>query len=85
MTLLSVSCNHCGAPLQITEETKFVTCLHCDHQLAVKHSDSAIFTGVILYTIYSHWTKHETLTTRERQYHDKRAELVRAMDHARQR
>lgn len=173
MTLLSVSCNHCGAPLEISEETKFVTCRHCNRQLAVKHSDSAIFTevltqlaertadmaddlkiiqlqndlerldrewevesseymirgknghisrpspllftavggvvilislntmlsmkngsglpfmlifiGVIGYSIYNHWTKHETLTNRERHYHEARAELVRAMDHARQR
>lgn len=47
MTLLSVSCNHCGAPLEISEETKFVTCRHCHRQLAVKHSDSSVFTEVL--------------------------------------
>ncbi len=173
MTLISVSCNHCGAPLEISEETKFVTCRHCNRQLAVKHSDSSIFTevltqlaertadmaddlkiiqlqndlerldrewevesrqymirgknghtsrpsplvftaiggvvmlislntmlsinngsaipfmlifmGVIGFSIYNHWHKHDLLNARERQYHEARAEIVHAMDRARQR
>jgi hypothetical protein len=173
MTLLSVSCNHCGAPLEISEETKFVTCRHCHRQLAVKHSDSSFFTevltqlaertadmaddlkiiqlqndlerldreweaesreymvkgknghtsrpspilitiigggmlviglatlfssndgfsslfmltfvGVVAFIIYSHWHKHSLLSTREEQYLRARAQIVHAMDRARQR
>ncbi|HYF49800.1 MAG TPA: hypothetical protein VEJ63_10365 [Planctomycetota bacterium] len=46
-TLISLSCNHCGAPLSIPEQTKFVTCKHCNSRLQVEHSDSAYFTSVL--------------------------------------
>ncbi len=44
MELTTVSCNSCGAPLQVPAGAKFVTCNHCSCQLAVKHTDSVTFT-----------------------------------------
>lgn len=29
MRLISVNCNHCGAPLEVAEEVRFVTCAYC--------------------------------------------------------
>lgn len=44
MTTESVRCNHCGAPLEVADSTRFVTCSFCDCQLEVKRTDSSIFT-----------------------------------------
>ncbi|MFM7607050.1 MAG: hypothetical protein ACKO8Z_17870 [Prosthecobacter sp.] len=33
METLFVSCNHCGAPLQIGKGTRFVTCQFCQSNL----------------------------------------------------
>jgi LSD1 subclass zinc finger protein len=47
MPLESIACNNCGAPLQVPEGANFVTCVHCDTQLAVKRSGNARFTEAI--------------------------------------
>ncbi|WP_395749924.1 hypothetical protein [Prosthecobacter sp.] len=44
MDTLSVRCNHCGAPLQVADKTRFVTCQFCHSSLEVKRTDSSIFT-----------------------------------------
>ena len=44
METISVRCNHCGAPLQISEGTRFVTCQFCHSSLEVKRTESSIFT-----------------------------------------
>ena len=44
METLSVRCNHCGAPLQVSDTTRFVTCQFCQSSLEVKRTDSSIFT-----------------------------------------
>ena len=36
MPTLSIACNHCGAPLTVAEDTRFVTCGYCKLQLEVK-------------------------------------------------
>jgi hypothetical protein len=46
MKLITLNCNHCGAKLKVGDETKFVTCKHCDTQLAIHHEDGAAFTAV---------------------------------------
>ena len=43
METLSVRCNHCGAPLQVAENTRFVTCQFCQSSLEVKRTDSSVF------------------------------------------
>ncbi|HSJ02468.1 MAG TPA: hypothetical protein VK956_08450 [Verrucomicrobium sp.] len=47
MEIVSLRCNHCGAPLEVGASTRFVTCQFCHSQLAVKHSGSATYTEVI--------------------------------------
>jgi DNA-directed RNA polymerase subunit RPC12/RpoP len=47
MELTSVRCNHCGAPLEVGAQTRFVTCQFCNSQLEVKHTGSAAFTEVV--------------------------------------
>src|SRR5688572_10122426 len=42
----SVACNHCGATLDIGEDTRFVTCTYCDTKLAVRREKGALFTEV---------------------------------------
>jgi LSD1 subclass zinc finger protein len=45
--LKTVSCDSCGAPLQIPAGARFVTCNHCSAQLAVKHNESVTFTELL--------------------------------------
>ncbi len=47
MELISVRCNHCGAPLQIPAEARFVTCMYCKSELTVQRSDGAVCTEVL--------------------------------------
>jgi hypothetical protein len=45
--LLSVNCNHCGATLEVDEETRFVTCNYCHSRLGIQRTGSAAFTQVL--------------------------------------
>ncbi len=47
MSTIALSCNHCGAPLEIPHEMRFLTCSHCGSRLGVKHSGSAVYTSVL--------------------------------------
>lgn len=47
METFSVSCNQCGAPLEVPSGTRFVTCNYCSSHLEVHRSDSASFTSVL--------------------------------------
>lgn len=42
--LEKLSCNSCGAPLEVPETAKFVTCNHCSTRLAVRRTETATFT-----------------------------------------
>lgn len=44
MILETLSCNNCGAPLQVPETANFVTCNHCETQLAIHRSATAAWT-----------------------------------------
>jgi DNA-directed RNA polymerase subunit RPC12/RpoP len=44
METISVRCNHCGAALDVGNETRFVTCQFCNSQLEIKRTDSSVFT-----------------------------------------
>lgn len=46
MKLVTLACNECGAKLKASRTTKFVTCTHCDADLAVHFEDGAAFTEV---------------------------------------
>lgn len=47
MKLLTLSCNECGAPLEVPAETKFVTCGYCSARLSVQRTGSAVYTEVL--------------------------------------
>ncbi|MBI1902440.1 MAG: hypothetical protein HYS13_15165 [Planctomycetia bacterium] len=47
MRLESVCCNHCGAPLEVPADARFVTCRHCGSSLAIRRSESAVTTEVL--------------------------------------
>jgi len=44
MNLESITCNSCGAPIEIPETANFVRCNHCSTQLAVRREDDVTFT-----------------------------------------
>lgn len=46
MKLVTLACNECGAKLKASRTTRFVTCTHCDADLAVHFEDGAAFTEV---------------------------------------
>jgi hypothetical protein len=45
--VLSLTCNHCGAPLDVPEAMRFVTCEHCGSRLEVHRTGSAAYTQVL--------------------------------------
>jgi ribosomal protein S27E len=45
--LLNVACNHCGAPLSVPGEARFVTCTYCGASLQVLRSGGAAYTQVL--------------------------------------
>lgn len=42
-----LSCQSCGAPLQVPESSRFVTCNHCSTRLAVRRTETATFTEML--------------------------------------
>lgn len=44
---LSVTCNHCGAPLEVPAATQFVTCQYCGARLEIHRSGGAVHTQVL--------------------------------------
>lgn len=44
MKLVSLNCNHCGAPLDVAPTSNFVTCNHCGTRLVVRRTESSAFT-----------------------------------------
>ncbi|MBI1249750.1 hypothetical protein GC197_18140 [bacterium] len=44
MNPIALNCRQCGAPLQVPEDLKHVTCMHCGTQLAVVHEGGAAYT-----------------------------------------
>lgn len=43
----SVRCQNCGAPLQIQESLRYITCAHCGSELEIVRDDSTVHTEVI--------------------------------------
>ncbi len=43
----TLCCNSCGAPLDVPEGTKYLKCTHCGQQLAVRRTESAVFTEAV--------------------------------------
>jgi DNA-directed RNA polymerase subunit RPC12/RpoP len=47
MQVEAVNCNKCGAPLEVSASTNFVTCAHCGSRLAIKRTGSSAFTETL--------------------------------------
>jgi LSD1 subclass zinc finger protein len=47
MQVQSVRCHHCGAPLQVPENARFVTCQYCQSQLIIHRTACAVTTEVL--------------------------------------
>jgi hypothetical protein len=47
MQIESVSCNNCGAPLDVGARTNFVTCGQCGSRLAIKRTESSLYTELL--------------------------------------
>jgi len=47
MTLQPITCNHCGAPLEVSAGARFATCAHCGSRLAIHRTPSAAYTEVM--------------------------------------
>lgn len=47
MDTISVSCNHCGAPLEVPRGARYLTCNYCGSRLEVHKTDSATYTDVL--------------------------------------
>ena len=47
MKVISISCNHCGAPLDVPLKTRYLTCSFCESRLEVQQSGNAYFTSVL--------------------------------------
>jgi hypothetical protein len=46
MELVRLSCNGCGADLDVSDDTRFITCGYCSAKLEVKRTESAAYTRV---------------------------------------
>lgn len=47
MKLISLTCNHCGAPLDVPKSARFVTCSYCSARLAIHHTGTTYSTELI--------------------------------------
>jgi DNA-directed RNA polymerase subunit RPC12/RpoP len=47
MRALSLTCNHCGASLEVPRKTRFVTCQYCSSRLEIKQTSGTIYTEVL--------------------------------------
>jgi hypothetical protein len=43
----AVSCNNCGAPLEVGEQTRYATCAFCGSQLGIHRSGNAVYSEVL--------------------------------------
>jgi DNA-directed RNA polymerase subunit RPC12/RpoP len=47
VTLESLSCSHCGAPLEVPPGVRYATCAHCGSRLAIHRTGTAAYTEVL--------------------------------------
>lgn len=47
MKLLALTCNHCGAPIEVPRKVKFVTCQFCSTKLQVHTEGNGAYTEVL--------------------------------------
>ena len=47
MKVISLNCNHCGAPLDVPAKARFATCGFCEAKLAIEHVGNSYSTSVL--------------------------------------
>ena len=47
MKIISLNCNHCGAPLDAPIKAKFITCSFCDSRLAIQKTGTSYSTELL--------------------------------------
>ena len=47
MKVISLNCNHCGAPLEVSAKARFMTCGFCEARLAIEHTGNSYSTAVL--------------------------------------
>ncbi|MEO1524524.1 MAG: hypothetical protein AAFX06_03770 [Planctomycetota bacterium] len=47
MKVISLNCNHCGAPLDVPEKARFATCGFCEARLAIERTGNSYSTSVL--------------------------------------
>ena len=47
MKVISLNCNHCGAPLEVPAKARFVTCGFCEARLSIEHTGNTYSTSVL--------------------------------------
>ena len=47
MQVESLSCNNCGAPIDVPANANYATCAHCGSRLAIKRTETAAYTEVL--------------------------------------
>lgn len=47
MHVVTLNCNHCGAPLEVPAKTRFVTCAYCASRLQIHQSGNAVYSEVL--------------------------------------
>ncbi|MEA2572895.1 MAG: hypothetical protein QOH93_193 [Chloroflexia bacterium] len=47
MELEALSCNNCGAPLEVPTSADFVTCVYCKSRLAIRRTETAHYTELL--------------------------------------
>jgi len=47
MQLTTLDCNNCGAPLEVSDSTQYVSCGHCGAQLVVRRTSNSAFTEIL--------------------------------------
>ncbi len=47
MKIVSLTCNHCGSPLEVPQKVRFLTYQYCSSKLAVRSESGAVYTEVL--------------------------------------
>ena len=66
--LIPLNCNHCGGPLEVPVDARFVTCSFCETRLAVERTNGTYSTAIIEQLA----TRTESLASEVRRLHLRR-------------
>lgn len=78
MKLLALNCNTCGAPLEVPDKVKHVTCTYCNSRLRVTHEGPAAYTEALdaIAEDVRELKHHAELESLDRRWAHRREELL---------